>query len=260
MNKNYAKNNYEPKLSNELRSFMEKQGTLKKFMDDYKHLCTNFMPAKIYVPGKEDKPENYAELNQEKRQVLDKLGKSYAHALHNLLELGLKMHKTQKKYAVIGGMGVLGHLFEHNPRFAIKWRGTDDIDILAKDDLSDLYKNMDLVKFNGQEKIDTSMIPDGRLYTYFKDNPWVDKAVKIQQRKTMSFPGRPGKDSSEVVLNNAKIVSLYGVPIAVASKEHLIESKTGIRTRKDKMGHLKDVHDAEHLQSVMRLEELFKEK
>ena len=53
---------------------------------------------------------------------------------------------------------------------------------------------------------------------------------------------------------------LYGVPIDVASKAHLIDTKTRIRKRKNSLGSLKDDHDVEHLLSIGKLEEIVKKE
>lgn len=250
---------YEPALSKELHDFLEKQGTLHEFLNDYRQMCTNFKPAKIYVKDKEDRPKKHLQLSPEEVNTLGKLGKSYAHALHNLLELGLKLHKAQKKYAVIGGMGVLGHLYRQNPHFPLKWRGTEDIDILSSDDLTQEYQSLGMGKIP-PERVSTSAIPDGRLDTYLKQNPYHDRPLKIQDRKTLSFSLSSRKDESTAVHKEHEVVSIYGVPISVASKRHLIATKTGIRTRKDKLGHLKDLHDINHLKSIKKLEDIVKAK
>lgn len=245
------KKEYKPKLSKELREHLSKQGTLTKFLDDYRQMCNNFKPDKIYIKDKEPKPETYRELNREKRLKLRKHGKAYAHAVHQLLELGLRLHKAKKNYALIGGFGVLGHLYEHNPKFPLKWRGTDDIDILSDGKLSSCYQDLGFKKIPA-ERVNKTMIPDGKLDSYILENPYSDDPAKIQDRGTITFPNVSG-NVSKLIHNKSKIVNFYGVPIKVASPDHLIASKTNIRTRRDKLGTLKDSHDVEHLKSIKKL-------
>src|SRR3989338_5669128 len=121
---------YEPELSKELKEQLERSNTFLDFLNDYRQMCNNFKPAKIYVPGEEQRSKTYEQLSSEEREELEKLGRSYAYALHQLLELGLKLHQEEKKYTLIGGFGIVTHLYRHNPRFPLRWRGTEDIDIL----------------------------------------------------------------------------------------------------------------------------------
>ena len=105
-----------------------------------------------------------------------------------------------------------------------------------------------------QEKIDLSTIPDKKLDTYIFENPYHSEPFKIQDRKTVAFPRERTRDESILVHRDRKIIYLYGVPVKVASKDHLIATKTGIRTRKNRLGALKDMHDVEHLRSLKKLE------
>lgn len=251
------KDPYIPNLSKELERHLKKEGTLYRFLDDYRQMCNNFKPAKVFIPDKEDKPKNYDELDYTEKKELEKLGKSYAHALHMLLELGLKMHKKGLDYALIGGFGVLGHLYDHNKNFPLRWRGTEDIDLLVKDlgELRSIYKELG---FNliPTERVDLSMIPDRRLDTYITENPYHDRPIKVQERQTIRFPSGRNRDESKLIHRDSEILSLYGVPIRVPSKKHLIATKTGIRGRKGKLGGLKDSHDIRHLGYVKKLEDL----
>jgi hypothetical protein len=256
-------NPYQPKLSKELRTTMEKQGTLSRFLSDYERLCQEFRPPKIHLPDKGEAQMRYEQLTPEQRENLQKLGKSYAHALHNLLEIALRFNQTKTQYAVIGGFGVYGHLGKDRADGtsgfrAGKWRGTEDIDILTKEDNSGVYQNLGLHRIP-QERVNTEMIPDGRLHSFIGPNPYHDKDFKVQDRHTIAFSGSTKsrgtrKDESTAVLKDAQEVRLYGVPVNVASREHLIASKQGFRTRRNTLGSFKDAHDTTHLRLLSELE------
>jgi hypothetical protein len=248
---------YEPNLSPELKKHLERSGTLDKFRDDYRQMCNNFKPSKAYIPGKEPKPKTYEELDEKERAELEKIGRSYAHALHTLLELGIRCHNKNLGYTLIGGFGVLGHLYKHNNNFPLKWRGTEDIDIVSQDNLDKVYKDMGL-EIISPEKVDTTMIPDGKLDTWKANNPYHDRPIKIQDRRTISLPTR-SVDISKTLHAKRVEVKFYGVPIYVASAEHLVQTKRGIRTRKNKLGAMKDAHDVEHLFSISKLEKIVEE-
>ena len=245
------KEKFEPDVSKDLQKTLEGEGTLKRFLNDYRQMSNNFKPSKIYIPGKEPKPLNYDELDNDQRGILEKLGKAYAHATHTLLEFGTHVDK-EIPYALIGGFGVLGHLYQHNQKFPLKWRGTEDIDILSRGNLRPTYNKIGLTRIP-QERVDTSMIPDGVLKTFIRQNPYIDDPVKIQDRATISFPRGRRRDESSLVLGDRRLVNMYGVPLSVASPDHLITTKTGIRTRRGKLGHLKDAHDIEHLKNIKKI-------
>mgnify|MGYP001615169395 CR=1 FL=1 len=251
------KTRYGPQLSPELRACLESKGKLQEFLNDYRQMCNNFKPAKIYIPEKERKPKKYEELSDAEKEELKKLGRGYAFALHQLLEAGLKLAKENNNYAVIGGLGVLCHLYEHNSRFPLKFRGTEDIDILSSKDEEEKVKPREYTALgfseSPPERIDRSTIPDRRLDTFIKSNPYTDRQLKIQQRYSISFGQRRDVDEARDVLKHKKRIKLYGVPIWVASDEDIIQTKTGIRRRKDKLGGFKDLHDIEHLTSIQKL-------
>ena len=250
------KTRYEPRLSPELRVYLESKGKLQEFLNDYRQMCNNFKPAKIYIPEKERKPKKYEELSDSEKEELEKLGKGYAFALHQLLEAGLKLDKENNNYAVIGGLGVLCHLYEHNPRFPLKFRGTEDIDILSSKDEAEKVKPREYTALGfskSSEKIDMSSIPDRRLDTFIKGNPYTDRQLKIQQRYSISLGQRKDVDEARDILKHKKRIEFYGVPIWVASDDHLIQTKTGIRRRRDKLGGFKDLHDIKHLTSIQKL-------
>ena len=245
------KKEYKPNLSKELKEHLSKQGTLFNFLEDYKQMCSNFKPVKIYSKKDEEKPKNYGELDDEKKRVLKRIGKEYAHATHQLLELALRLHKDKKEYSLIGGFGVLGHLYNHNPKFSLKWRGTADIDLLSKDKLNSYYYKLGFKKIP-PERVNKSMIPDGILDSYTLENPYSDNPVKIQDRQEITFKNVNG-DIASKIHKDSKIVNFYGVPIRIASMNHLISSKMSIRRRKDKFGIYKDKQDVEHLKSIKKL-------
>lgn len=247
---------YEPQLSPELRTYLESKGKLQEFLNDYRQMCNNFKPAKIYIPEKERNPKKYEELSDSEKEELEKLGKGYAFALHQLLEAGLKLAKENNNYAVIGGLGVLCHLYEHNPRFPLKFRGTEDIDILSSKDEGEKVKPGEYTALGfskSSEKIDMSSIPDRRLDTFIKGNPYTDRQLKVQQRYSISFVKRRNFDEAREVLKHKKRITFYGVPIWVASDDDIIKTKSGIRRRTDKLGGFKDLHDIKHLISIQKL-------
>lgn len=254
---------YHPKLSTELRDKLTREGTLQRFLTDYERLCTGFRPPRLYLADKGETPLHYETLTVEQREELEKLGKSYAHALHHLLEIALRFDKAKTRYAVIGGFGVYGHLGKDKEDRTsgfrpTRWRGTEDIDILTETSGSAAYRAIGLAPI-APERVNTEMIPDGRMDTYLGQNPYHDRPIKVQERHTIALPSskktRGGrKDISRTVLDGAQEVRLYGVPLKVASREVLVGSKRGIRARKDKLGTLKDAHDLTHLDLLSKLE------
>lgn len=244
---------YEPQLSDELRSYMRKKGTLNQFLNDYRQMCTNFMPEKIRIPKKEEGYVSREKMLASEKKVLEKLGKSYAEALTSVLELGYRLDKEKADYALIGGIGVLGHLYEHSKKFGLRFRGTEDIDLLSDRNLNPIYRQLGFRKIPPEMINPKSLPPGTKIESYIRENPRApDKHIKIQQRNAISFGGGE-KDESPEVYAGSKLVEFYGVPIRVASNRDLRATKTGIRTRKDKLGHLKDEHDIRHLELIEEL-------
>jgi hypothetical protein len=241
----------QPRLSNELKSRLIANGNYEQFLKDYSNLYHNFMPQKLKIVSKGERYRKRQDLSEEEQRQLKKLGKSYAEALHELLELGILLDKDKKEYAIIGGFGVLGNMMRHNPKFVSKFRGTEDIDILSNEGLSGYYRRGGFEKIP-TERIDLSTIPDKRLDTYIKRNPNTDSPIKIQERRTIAF-GRT--DATSTVLKNKVKVNFYGIPIWVADPDSLINSKITGRTRKDKLGSFKDLVDQRQLDLIKQYED-----
>ncbi len=247
---------YIPKLSEELETYLKEKKMYASFVKDYNHLCTQYRLPKITIIGKEEKNKPYEKLSSEEKEMLSKHGKTYAHALHQLLELAMRLDKEKQEYALIGGFGILGHLYEQSPSFIKKFRGTEDIDILSKNDLESQYRSIGF-KPIPQERINLETIPDKQLKTYITPNPHNDQVIKIQDRKTIALTTQKNsKDKSNDVHKHKKQVIMYGVPVWVASAEHLIASKQTGRARKDKFKKLKDEHDILQLDLIRQYAEL----
>jgi hypothetical protein len=239
-----------PRLSEELKKRLISTGNYENFLRDYSNLYHNFMPQKLKLPARGEKYRKKQELSEEEKKQLEKLGRDYAATLHQLLELGVLLNKSHKEYAIIGGFGVLGHMIKHNPKFITKFRGTEDIDILSKDNLSNYFREIGYRKVP-TERVDLSTIPDKRLDTYIKENPITDSALKIQDRKTIALNRI---NATSKVMKNKKKVNFYGIPIWVADSESLIKAKRTGRTRKDKLGSLKDLYDQRQLDLIREYE------
>ena len=241
----------EPNLSKELKKRLISTGNYERFLRDYSNLHHNFMPQKLKMVSRGEKYRKKQDLSKSEKRQLDTLGKNYADTISQLLELGILLDKDKKDYVLIGGFGVLGNMVSHNPKFVSKFRGTEDIDILSKDNISSYFRKIGY-RMIPPEKVDLSSIPDKRLDTYIKENPHTNNPLKIQDRKTIALSGINSTDS---VMKNKKQIKLYGIPLWVADPESLTRSKQIGRTRKDKLGSLKDLYDIKQLELIEKLEE-----
>ena len=172
------------------------------------------------------KTGNYERLERDYNTICSREGdpkknKKYAHALIDLLEMTVRFEQRKTPYCILGGLAVLGHEMQANPDAAVEWRGTDDVDLLAK--IRDIQPVMD--ELNYQKPQADNRRRDGvigAVYNYTKMNTPTDRLVVVGVREGVELNA---KDFTQHIYANSRVVDMYGVKVRISGIPDLISMK-----------------------------------
>ncbi len=196
---------YEPRLTKTLEDALNEARELDNFRIDYDRIS-----------------------NREGNLVKNR---DYANCLHQLLEIGARLNRDKKNYVVLGGLAILAHIYENNHEDIIDWRGTSDIDILAKEsDLQKMLKEeLGYKKINGNLWASHGCNGTSKpLATYVND---AMRHILVQLRDDVLIAGR---DRTRYIYENSRKIKLYGIPINVPDINSLISMKREANRTKDR--------------------------
>lgn len=152
--------------------------------------------------------------------------RQYANTLSGLLEMADGFDKKRTPYVVIGGLAVMAYTTQGNPNTVVEWRGTDDIDLLAKKQDAEQILRATGYKFG--QRI-TGKKGTGHLYNYIKNLNGEQAIVGLRESVELK-----NKDITDRILTNSTVVGIYGVPIRVPSVKDLVALKTDANREKDR--------------------------
>ncbi len=186
----------EPKISMDLVNELRRQGQLEKFM-------------KIYTKIHEGKD------------------RKYANTILGCLEIAHSFNKKREPYLIIGGISVMTHLEQSDPEYIFKWRGTDDIDLLAnKKKASGILMGAD---YKLKQPINNKKGAIGPVYVYAKEDNGETTVVGL--RKGISLNK---KDITRKLLENSTVGGLFSIPIRIPPVEDLVSLKRAANRSKDR--------------------------
>ena len=159
----------------------------------------------------------------------------YANSIIGCLELSHRLNEAGNLYLIIGGLAVACYVRQVNYEGFLKWRGTNDIDILVlnKDYGERALRNCG---YEFRQLLKNKGGAIGPIYVYAREDNGETLVVGLRTGiKSVN------KDITSYLLKNATKVDLWGVPINVPMIRDLVAMKRDANRPKDSRSHLSNV-------------------
>lgn len=161
--------------------------------------------------------------------ALHKRDRTYANSIVGCMELAHHLNSYEVPYFVIGGLAVAMYVHQVDHEGFLKWRGTDDIDLVVPN-LDDGKKALVHCGYRFMNRYNAKEGSTGPIYNHVRD----ENGETIVAGLRTGVSDLPGRDITRELLKNVGRVDLWSIPVQVPAVRALTEMKKFANRAKDR--------------------------